>query len=62
MNYFTTEITKLLLSNSNCNEAFDSVVSELFRQQLENSINEILDLELTTFLDYDYKIKTKCPA
>lgn len=54
MNYFTTEITKLLLSNSNCNEAFDSVVSELFRQQLENSINEILDLELTTFLDYDY--------
>lgn len=61
MNYFTTEIFKLLVSNSNCNEAFDSVVSELFRQQLENSINEILDLELTAFLDYDYYARSDNP-
>lgn len=61
MNYFTTEILKLLFSNPNCDEAFDSVVSELFRSQLENSINEILDLELTSFLDYDYYHRSDNP-
>ena len=33
--------------------AFDDGISELFRSELEETINEILEYELTVFLDYE---------
>ena len=45
MEQFTKDLTKTLLSNSD--------VKELFRQQLEKAINQILQAELTSLLGYD---------
>lgn len=53
MNYFTTSLMKNLLTNENNLPAFEEAVSELFRSELEKAINEILEHELTVFLDYE---------
>lgn len=53
MNYFTTELMKNLFANENNLPAFEQTVTELFRSQLEKSLNEILAYELTAFLDYE---------
>lgn len=45
MEQFTKDLTKTLLSNGD--------VKELFRQQLEKAINQILQAELTSLLGYD---------
>ena len=53
MNYFTTSLMKSLFTNDNNLPAFEQAVSELFRSELEKSLNEILAYELTAFLDYE---------
>ena len=53
MNYFTTSLMKNLFTNENNLPAFEEAVTELFRSELEKSINEILEYELTVFLDYE---------
>lgn len=53
MNYFTTSLMRNLFTNENNLPAFEEALSELFRSELEKSINEILEFELTSFLDYD---------
>lgn len=53
MNYFTTSLMKNLFTNDNNLPVFEQAVSELFRSELEKSINEILEYELTSFLDYE---------
>lgn len=53
MNYFTTSLMKSLFNNDNNLPAFEQAVSELFRSELEKSLNEILAYELTAFLDYE---------
>ena len=45
MNYFTTSLMKNLITNDNN--------LPLFEETLEKSINEILEHELTLFLDYE---------
>lgn len=52
MNNFTTELTRILLSNPNSLPAFEEVAKELFRQKLEESINQILIEELDALLEY----------
>lgn len=44
---------KSLFTDDNYFMDFGIVISELFRSELEKSINEIFEHELTTFLDYD---------
>ena len=56
MNYFTTSLMKNLFSNDNNLPAFEQAVTELFRSELEKSLNEILAYELTVFLDYEFGI------
>lgn len=53
MNYFTTSLLKNLFTNDNNLPFFEQAVTELFRCELEKSINEILEFELTSFLDYE---------
>ena len=53
MNYFTTSLMKNLITNDNNLPLFEEAVAELFRSELEKSINEILEHELTSFLDYE---------
>lgn len=53
MNYFTTSLMKNLITNDNNLPLFEKAVAELFRSELEKSINEILEHELTLFLDYE---------
>lgn len=53
VNYFTTSLIKNLFTNDNNLPIFEEAVAELFRSELEKSINEILEHELTTFLDYE---------
>lgn len=50
MNYFTTSLMKNLITNENNLPLFEEAVFELFRSELEKSINEILEYELTLFL------------
>ena len=45
MKQFTKDLINTLLSNGD--------VNELFRQQLEKAINQILQAELTSLLGYD---------
>ena len=45
MNYFTTSLMKNLITNDNN--------LPLFEEALEKSINEILEHELTLFIDYE---------
>ena len=42
MNYFTTSLMKNLFSNDNNLPAFEQAVTELFRSELDKSLNEIL--------------------
>ena len=58
MNYFTTSLMKNLFSNDNNLPAFEQAVTELFRSELEKSLNEILAYELTAFLDYEPYART----
>ena len=53
MNYFTTALLRNLLTNENNLPEFEKVLTELFRSELEKSINEILEYELTAFLEYE---------
>ena len=53
MNYFTSSNMKNLFTNENNLPLFEEAISELFRSELEKSINEILEYELTSFLDYE---------
>lgn len=53
MNYFSTSLMKNLLTNENKIPFFDEVIAELFRGELEKTINEILEYELRMFLDYE---------
>ena len=53
MNSFTTSLMKSFFTNDNNLPAFEQAVSELFRSELEKSLNEILACELTAFLDYE---------
>lgn len=53
MNYFTASLMKNLITNDNNLPLFEKAVAELFRSELEKSINEILEHELTLFLDYE---------
>lgn len=53
MTNLTTELMKSLLINENNLPAFEQTISELFRSELEKSLNEILAYELTAFLDYE---------
>lgn len=45
MNYFTTSLMKNLFSNDKNLLAFEQAVTELFRSELEKSLNEILGTE-----------------
>ena len=53
MNYFTTSLMKKLFTNDNNLPLFEHAFTELFRSELEKSINEILEFEFTSFLDYE---------
>lgn len=53
MNNITTSIAQSLFNNENNLPAFEQVVTEFFRSELESSLNEILAYELTAFLDYE---------
>lgn len=53
MNYFTTSLMKNLITNDN-NLSFWGSCCQFFRSELEKSINEILEHELTLFLDYEH--------
>lgn len=61
MNYFTTSLMKNRLTNENNLLAFEEAVSELFRSELEKAINEILEHELTVFLDYERYARSENP-
>lgn len=61
MNYFSTSLMKNLLTNENNLPAFEEAVSELFRCELEKVINEILEHELTVFLDYERYARSDNP-
>ena len=52
MSNFTTDLTRILLSNPNSLPAFEEVAKELFREKLEESINQILTEELEALLEY----------
>lgn len=49
MTYFTTSLIKSLFTNDNNLPAFEQAVSELFRFELEKSLNEILAYAFTAF-------------
>ena len=52
MNYFTTDLTRILLSNPQSLPAFEEVAKELFREKLEEAVNQILLDELEAVLKY----------
>ena len=52
MNYFTTDLTRILLSNPQSLPAFEEVAKELFREKLEEAVNQILLDELEAVLEY----------
>uniref|UniRef100_UPI0003B659C4 transposase n=2 Tax=Marinococcus halotolerans TaxID=301092 RepID=UPI0003B659C4 len=45
MNDFTTDIAQALVQHQD--------VNEIFRSHLEHAVNQLLQTELTSFLDYD---------
>jgi putative transposase len=49
MNYFTTNIINCLMNNQD----FEEAISQLFRIELQNAMNELLKLELSSFLQYE---------
>ena len=54
MNNFTTDLTRILLSNPNSLPSFEEVSRELFREKLEESLNQILIDELEAVLEYSF--------
>lgn len=61
MNYFSTSLMKNLLTNENNLPAFEEAIFELFRSNLEKAITEILEHELTVFLDYECYARSDDP-
>ena len=53
MNHFTTLLIRNLLNNEHNLPEFESVLSEVFRQQLEEAVNDVLSYELDQFLGYE---------
>ena len=53
MNLFTTVLIRNLLNNEHNLPEFESVLSEVFRQQLEEAVNDVLNYELEQFLGYE---------
>ena len=53
MNHFTTLLIRNLLNNEHNLPEFESVLSEVFRQQLEEAVNDVLNYELEQFLGYE---------
>jgi transposase-like protein len=53
MNLFTTLLIRNLLNNEHNLPEFESVLSEVFRQQLEEAVNDVLNYELEQFLGYE---------
>lgn len=53
MNNLTTKLIKKLFFNDKNSELFDAALNELLRQELEESVNDILKYELDSFLNYD---------
>jgi len=53
MNDFTAELFQKLFTNKDNLKLFDDAVQELFRQSLEEAVNDILRYELDQFLDYE---------
>jgi putative transposase len=49
MNYFTTNIINCLMNSQD----FEEAISQLFRIELQNAMNELLKLELSSFLQYE---------
>ena len=45
MNHFTTELVEALVNKQD--------VTEIFRSHLETAMNHLLEIELTSFLDYE---------
>lgn len=52
MNNFTTYLIQNLLSNKDAAPAFDEILQEAFRLELETAVNEVLKIELDEFLNY----------
>jgi transposase-like protein len=50
---FTTLLIRNLLNNEHNLPEFESVLSEVFRQQLEEAVNDVLNYELEQFLGYE---------
>ena len=53
MNHFTSLLVRNLLNNDHNLPEFESVLSEVFRQQLEEAVNGVLSYELEQFLGYE---------
>ena len=53
MNHFTSLLVRNLLNNDHNLPEFESVLSEVFRQQLEEAVNDVLSYELEQFLGYE---------
>ncbi len=49
MNYFTTHIIHCLINSQD----FEKAIEELFKEELQRAMNELLKLELTSFLQYE---------
>jgi putative transposase len=49
MNYFTTNIINCLMNSQD----FEKAIEELFKEELQRAMNELLKLELTSFLQYE---------
>lgn len=49
MNYFTTNIINYLMNSQD----FEKAIEELFKEELQRAMNELLKLELTSFLQYE---------
>ncbi|SFE29972.1 hypothetical protein SAMN04487836_13624, partial [Sharpea azabuensis] len=53
MNHFTSLLVRNLLNNAHNLPEFERVLSEVFRQQLEEAVNDVLSYELEQFLGYE---------
>ena len=49
MNHFTTNIINCLMNSQD----FEKAIEELFKEELQRAMNELLKLELTSFLQYE---------
>lgn len=49
MNYFITNIINCLMNSQD----FEKAIEELFKEELQRAMNELLKLELTSLLQYE---------